>query len=81
MKIRTGFVSNSSSSSFMCGVCKCEFIEERGTNPLLCKECIESFEYPLAIHLTKEDVKSLTSYYDSIGEIIVKQLKELNNEN
>ena len=75
MKIRTGFVSNSSSSSFICKVCQLYFEAERGSYSLICEDCIDSIEYPLTLSLERKDV--IENNIDSDwGELMVKAIKE-----
>jgi hypothetical protein len=43
MKIRSSFVANSSSSSFICGVCDILEIDDYSSDPIECEKCEHSF--------------------------------------
>jgi hypothetical protein len=45
MKIRSSFVANSSSSSFICGVCGILEIDEYSGLPIECEKCEHSFHW------------------------------------
>ena len=60
MKIRTGFVSNSSSSSFICDICDCEFNRDRSYHSKVCSDCIEK--------LSKQDITLTIEELEDINE-------------
>jgi len=71
MKIRTGFVSNSSSSSFICKACKDEFCYERSCHPKLCEYCLTQL-VDKEITFTLEELEELNDY----GSLVLAKLVE-----
>ena len=65
MKIRSGFVSNSSSSSFICDVCGSAEEEYDGEGRILCEE-----EHSICNNCDSEDYIRIES--DDWGEVITK---------
>lgn len=78
MKIRSGFVSNSSSSSFICEYCNHDFIGERGSHPTLCNGCLNDIPNKVTITLTKSQLEAMNCRYGDYdaSDILLSLAKE-----
>ena len=83
MKIRSGFVSNSSSSSFICKFCDHSFTAERGLKNNICDYCKELIDEEVTLTLTKELViEFINSEYGSYETPFINIIKKVvYNEN
>ena len=80
MKIRSGFVSNSSSSSFICKLCSSKFIAERGSTPYFCEDCLYYLPDEVEITFSREEIEEINKESEYFPEFFEKIRKEYFNE-
>lgn len=82
MKIRNGFVSNSSSSSFICKACSSEIdTGYDGDDAWFCHICINKFPKYIALEFSKEELNRIAREDNYSARLILEKVEEMLEKN
>jgi hypothetical protein len=81
MKLRNGFVSNSSSSSFICEACGAGFTGERSYFPLYCDYCME-YVLPeeVSITISRKELIEINEKNTDVDNPLLRRIEEFLKE-